>query len=86
MKMSVPEGVKIEEGGEGTEKTLPLIIRALEGKDSLDYLNGWITSNKSWLQAKMVEHGECHLLPIINHHGHVCVRVYRCCAVERIQH
>lgn len=54
---SEAEGVKIE-GGEGTGKSLPLIIRALEGKDSLDYLNGWIASNKSWLQAKMVLHGE----------------------------
>jgi hypothetical protein len=47
-----PEGVEIV----GAE-ALPLIIRAVDGKDSVEYLRGWITANRNWLEEKMVEHG-----------------------------
>ena len=46
-----PVGVKVE------ENTLPLIIRATEGNDSVDYLKKWIAQNKKWLEAKMLRHG-----------------------------
>lgn len=53
----VPAGVKVLSGEEGGEKSLPLIIQALEGKDSVDFLKGWMLENKTWLDAKMLEHG-----------------------------
>ena len=50
--MATPEGVSVD-----SESDLPLIIRATEGNDSVHYLKNWITDNKSWLEAKMLEHG-----------------------------
>ena len=50
--MAPPEGVSVD-----SESNLPLIIRATEGNDSVHYLKKWITDNKSWLEAKMLEHG-----------------------------
>ena len=51
-----PEGVEVANYGDGS--VLPLIIRALEGKDSVEYLRGWISVNRSWLEKKMLEHGK----------------------------
>lgn len=50
------EGVEVVASSDG-EGCLPLVIRALEGKDSLDYLKTWMAANKSWLEEKMVQHG-----------------------------
>lgn len=47
------------------ETTLPLTIHATEGKESVDYLKGWIAQNKSWLEAKMLEHGKTILLKLL---------------------
>ena len=68
---SVPIGVKVEQGEEG-EKTLPLIIRAVEGKDSVDYLKGWMLENKAWLDAKMLEHGGCGVGVGVGCHLYYC--------------
>lgn len=55
--MDEPEGVEVVSSSDG-EGCLPLVIRALEGKNSLDYLKSWMAANKSWLEEKMVQHGE----------------------------
>lgn len=47
------EGVSVDNG-----QAVPLVIHAVEEKDSVDYLKKWVTKNRSWLDAKMLEHGE----------------------------
>ena len=49
------------------EKALPLVLRALDGKDSLDYLKSWMAANRSWLEEKMVEHGTQGVVTPIMH-------------------
>ncbi len=57
--MSDPSGVLLASSSDKDKKTIPLIIRAIEGKDSVDYLQQWMKDNKEWLASKMLEHGEC---------------------------
>ena len=59
MATEVPRGVVLRSGDNAGEKPLPLIIRAEEGKDSVDDLKQWMNKNKDWLASKMLDHGSC---------------------------
>ena len=52
MSMSEVE-VGVREDGE----TLPLIVRPKQGRDSVEFLQTWISRNKSWIEQKLLEHG-----------------------------
>ena len=39
------------------EESLPLIIRSKVGNESVTFLKNWITENKEWIEAKLLEHG-----------------------------
>ncbi len=51
--MAPAEGVLISSESDA----LPLIIRAKEGQNSVAFLKQWITENKEWLDAQLLQHG-----------------------------
>ena len=57
--MQDPEGVVVVSGGKDKDKALPFVIKAVDGKASVNYLEQWTKDNKDWLASKMLEHGEC---------------------------
>ena len=55
------EECEVQVGVFDDSEPLPLIIRPKDGKDSLEFLQAWISRNTRWLDQKILEHGKPQL-------------------------